>query len=540
MPAAPAASLPAAARSPRAFEARLALVPLALLLATLAAAWLRLPDLALRPMHGDEAIHAAKLNELWSSGRYRYDPREYHGPTLYFFAWPLAQLAGAQSYAALSEATLRLSTALFGVGLVPLLWLVRDGFDTPQIKRRAWVAWAGILCAASPIFVFYARYFIQETPLVFWTFLSICCCWRFQIEKKTGWLLGAGLGLGLMLATKETAIIALTCMMLAALAARWKFSPRDVGLAFSMATAAAVLCYSSFGRNPRGVLDAVGALGGYLKRAGGGEAQGALHRHPPLQYFEWLLWFVRSKPGPHWSEWSIALLALVGIFVVVRGWRAARGPGEQGPSWTRFALCYTVLMAVAYALIPYKTPWCALGFWHGATWLAGLGAASLASGNWWRRAAFGAVILAMSWDLSRQARAGSLNERFLLSANNPWLYAHPTMDQKRLQQRLQVLAQASGRGDAMTLIVIAPGDDYWPIPFYARALKNVGYFESVPPQLRAARPDVVIAAAPQDGVSMATQAARVLGPEYVVDEYIGLRRGVPMCVFVPRKLEVRT
>ncbi len=522
------------ARLTRAFDARAVLVPLALLLATLMAAWLRLPNLSLRPMHGDEAIHAAKFNELWSTGRYSYDPREYHGPTLYYFAWPLAQLSGAQSYAALSESTLRLSTALFGIGLIPLLWLVRDGFDSAEHKRRAWIAWAGLLCAASPIFVFYARYFIQEMLLVFWSFAAIGCAWRFQIEKKAHWIIGLGLSLGLMLATKETAVIAIACAALSALPARWKLPLLHALTALLLAVATALFCYSSLGRNPHGALDALGTLSVYLNRAGGSEAQGALHRQPPLQYLEWLLWYRHAKPGPHWSEWSIALLALVGIGVVLRGWKR-----EEGPSWMRFALCYTLSMALVYSLIPYKTPWCALGFWHGATWLAGLGAASLASASWWRRVLFGAMILAVSADLSRQALAGAVNERFVLNDNNPWPYSQPRMDQKRLEQRLQVLARASRQGNAMTLIVIAPGDDYWPIPFYARALKNVGYFRSVPPQLKAARPPVVIASAPDEGVSMADQVAKMLGSGYET-EYIGMRRGVNMCVFVRKDVEART
>lgn len=520
-----------AAPSRRTASAATRLLPaLALLAATVLAAWLRLPDLALRPMHGDEAIHAQKFNELWSTGRTQYDPREYHGPTLYFLAWPLAQLSGAQNYAALSEATLRLSTALCGIALIPLLWLVRDGFDLPHVERRSWIGWAGLLCAASPLFVFYARYYIQETLLVLWTFAAIACAWRFQIEGKRLWLVLAGLSVGLMLATKETSVIALFCAALAALAARWKFSGRDVGITAGVAVLAAVLCYTSFGRNPRGALDALSALSVYVQRAGGSEAQGALHRHPPEQYFEWLLWFARPLRGPHWSEWSIALLALIGIAVALGRWK-----GEEGASWTRFALVYTLSMALVYSLIPYKTPWCAMNFWHGATWLAGLGAATLASGKWWKQAAFGAAVLAMIWDLSNQARAGSLDERLMLNRNNPWLYSHPTMQVKR---EVQVLARAIGPKEVNPLIVIAPNADYWPIPFYARSLRNVGYTTSVPPQLRAARPAVVIASP-----EFADQVARALAPGYEA-EFLGLRRDIsrqvpPLGLFVRRDIQVK-
>lgn len=509
-------------------DARL-LPALALLAVTLLAAWLRLPELALRPMHGDEAIHAQKFNDLWSTGRYQYDPREYHGPTLYFLAWPLAQLSGAQSYQALSETTLRLSTALLGIALVPLLWLVRDGFDSPGVRRRAWIAWAGLLCAASPLFVFYARYYIQETLLVFWTFAAIACAWRFQVQGRNLWLVPMGLSVGLMLATKETSVIALFCAGVAAPIARWKFSLRDAATVAGVAIVAAVLCYTSLGRNPRGALDALGTLSVYVQRAGGGEAQGALHQNPPGQYFEWLLWFSRPLRGQHWSEWGIALLALVGIAVALGRWIGA--DREEGPSWTRFALVYTLSMALVYSLIPYKTPWCAMGFWHGATWLGGIGAASLASGKWWKQAALGAAILALSWDLSNQARAGALDERLMLNRNNPWVYAHPIMQVKR---EVQVLARAIGDREVNPLVVIAPDGDYWPIPFYARSLRNLSYPTSVPPQLKAARPAAVIASP-----EVAEQVGRALGSGYEAD-FIGLRRGLPpLSLFVRRDVEAR-
>ena len=51
---------------------------LALLLITAAALALRVPQLARRPLHNDEAVNAVKVNELWQHGRYAYDPDEYH------------------------------------------------------------------------------------------------------------------------------------------------------------------------------------------------------------------------------------------------------------------------------------------------------------------------------------------------------------------------------------------------------------------------------------------------------------------------------
>ena len=44
----------------------------------------RIPDLADRPMHADEAVLADKFGGLLETGSFSYDPQDYHGPAL---AW---------------------------------------------------------------------------------------------------------------------------------------------------------------------------------------------------------------------------------------------------------------------------------------------------------------------------------------------------------------------------------------------------------------------------------------------------------------------
>ena len=43
---------------------------------------LRLARLSQRPLHTDEAVHADKYSRMLERGSYKYDPYEYHGPTL--------------------------------------------------------------------------------------------------------------------------------------------------------------------------------------------------------------------------------------------------------------------------------------------------------------------------------------------------------------------------------------------------------------------------------------------------------------------------
>jgi len=100
-----------------------------LLLFTLfaAAAGLRLQRLSLRPMHTDEAVHAVKFGEYLESGQYRYDPEEYHGPTLYVFSLIPARILGITKYESLTEGVLRIVPVFFGLGLLLLLLPLRRG-----------------------------------------------------------------------------------------------------------------------------------------------------------------------------------------------------------------------------------------------------------------------------------------------------------------------------------------------------------------------------------------------------------------------------
>ena len=96
-----------------------------LTLAALALA-IRLPALDTRPMHADEAVQAARFRDWWQSGIYVYDPHEYHGPTLIYATRPSVIAGGAATFADTTAVTYRVVPVVFGVGMVLLLWFLRD------------------------------------------------------------------------------------------------------------------------------------------------------------------------------------------------------------------------------------------------------------------------------------------------------------------------------------------------------------------------------------------------------------------------------
>ena len=186
--------------------------PLSALVVLLAGVALVLWSLSLdrRPMHNDEAVNGIKFGKLWEHGGYKYDPNEHHGPSIYYATLALNRLTGApKDFDQFSESRLRLTTVLFGVGLILLLPLVADG-----LGRKATV-WAALFTAVSPAMVFYSRYYIHEVLLVFFSFLALAAGWRYWRSRKIGWALLAGAGVGLMHATKETFVISIAAAALA-------------------------------------------------------------------------------------------------------------------------------------------------------------------------------------------------------------------------------------------------------------------------------------------------------------------------------------
>ena len=314
-------------------------------------------------MHGDEANQAVKAGALLDSGVYRYDPEEHHGPALYYSALISARLGGTSRFSDTTESTFRIVPVFFGVLLILLLIPLRGALG-PQAA-----VFAGLFTAVSPAFVYYSRYFIQEMLLVFFTFGVLVAGWNYVRRRSLPWALATGFFLGLMHATKETAVIAYGSMVGAVLLTAWwarrdgeavrpglAVNPRHAAAAAVVAVGVSVVLYSSFFTHGRGPLDSILAYGNYFHRAGAA----GIHDKPWSYYLE-LLAFVQRRPGPWWSEGIVLVLALVGAWSIV-----ARKEGPEGDrSFLRFLVVYTALMTLAYSAIPYKTPWCALGFLHG-------------------------------------------------------------------------------------------------------------------------------------------------------------------------------
>ncbi|MBA7624959.1 hypothetical protein ES703_32379 [subsurface metagenome] len=448
-----------------------------ILAATIAALILRLPRLGQRPMHGDEAVHAIKFGQLLEEGAYTYDPDEYHGPTLNYLTLIPARLASAAELTQVTELILRIVPVFFGVLLVLLLLPAADGLAPGA------AIYAAILTAISPAMVFYSRYYIHEMLLVCFTFGAIASAYRYTQNKKLLWAILTGIFLGLMHATKETCIIAFGSMFLALLLMLLMWRPKGslasaakaikrshliAGLAAAIIVSA--LFYSSFLANPGGIFDSFRAYGAYFDRAG----NNTLHIHPWYYYLKMLV-YSRYGDGPIWTEALVVLLAVVGFIAAM----TKKGLSSANVHLLRFIAFYTLVLTVVYSAVPYKTPWCMLGFLHGMILLAGVGAAVLVRSvpNVLPRLIVIFLLFNASIHLAWQGYRS--NYEFCADSRNPYVYAHPTTEVFTIARRVEDIARVHEDGNQMQIQVICPEADYWPLPWYLRSFSNVEWWNKV-------------------------------------------------------------
>ena len=503
------------------------------LVVVIAALALRAGHLAKRPMHGDEAVNAVKFGQLLEEGFYRYDPQEFHGPTLNYLTLVPAWLTGSQELSQIGEFSLRIVPVFFGILLVLMPLLLARGLGKPV------AIFAAAFTAVSPAMVFYSRYYIHEMLLVCFTFGAIVCGYRYTQNKHVAWAILTGLFLGLMYATKETCTIAFASMLLALLLtarirrrekATFKIEFRHIAAATVVAVIVSLLLYSSFFTNSAGILDSVRAYGTYLNRA----TQSPLHIHPWYYYLKMLI-YSRYGAGPVWSEGLIIVLAATGFVVAVTGKSLQKGDTYL----LRFIAFYTLTMTVIYSAIGYKTPWCMLTLLHGMILLAAVGALALIQlcSNLAGRTILSLILIAGLTHLAAQAYRSSYT--FSSDSVNPYVYAHPTTDVLQIAERVEQIAQVHPDGHNMHIEVICPNDDYWPLPWYLRHFANIGWYSKVDDSAPIA-PLIIASPAVEAALSRKMYEIRPPGARnlYVplFDTDLELRPGVEITGFVTKDL----
>ena len=159
-------------------------------LITAVASFLRFFWLALKPLHHDEGVNGWFLTTLYNDGVYKYDPANYHGPTLYYISLAFAKVFG------LNTISVRASVAIWGVLIVILAFFLR------RYIGKIGSLFAALFLALSPGMVYISRYFIHEIFFVFLS-LAVVAAVVFFIEKRRAGVIAIG----------WTALVLLVCFL---------------------------------------------------------------------------------------------------------------------------------------------------------------------------------------------------------------------------------------------------------------------------------------------------------------------------------------
>jgi predicted membrane-bound mannosyltransferase len=322
--------------------------------------------------------------------------------------------------------------------------------------------------------------------------------WR---DGRPGWALAAGLGAGLMQATKSSAPL----FVVAALAGLALVRPgrpasrhplRDVSCALLTALLVAGLFQSSFGTNPRGLADALStyaSIGGRLATDTGQEKPWWYY----LSLFGW-----RRDGGVVTQQVPFAALALAGCVVAL--------VSKRHPL-LRWAAAYSAGLALVLSFTAYKTPWHVI---HLVPGFALLAAGGLAAGPGPIAGRFVAAGLALAVMTAQAQQVRLTSFQRPADERNPYAYVHTSPDVLKLRERIRSMPAGQ--------LVRVISEEVWPLPWYLRGSPQVGYWTKVPDDCDG---DLVIASA-----GIAAQVEARLHGRYATG-YIGLRPGFTLVVF---------
>lgn len=495
-------------------------------LITAAATFVRFFWLGIKPFHHDEGVNGFFLTTLFREGTYKYDPANYHGPTLYYISLAFAKVFGLETI------PIRWSVAIFGVLTVALAFF---------LKR--YIGRIGSLCAAlflalSPGMVYISRYFIHEMLFVFlslgvavavvlfidkreagifsigWTALLLLICffpstlnlasylagenetslWAFRagffiveavlvffvIRMLLAWndgrpiyLLLASACVSLLFATKETAFITLGTMLIAVACVWIWMKIRRVSEAEPVGDEIADqrLSWANF-REALGsgsdlilIIAAVGVIFTYI---------GVLFFSSFFTYGEgvqkaieaYTIWTkTGSKDHTQNGMWAYVKwgMRVEGPIMILSVLGIAIAFIKARHRFAMFAGLWAFGLFAAYTIIPYKTPWLMLSFLLPMCIVAGYGLNEFAASKNTVGKSM-AALLGFAATVILTYQTYQLNFVRYDDNDMPYIYAHTKREFLDMVGEIKRYAEKSSKGTEAQIEIVSP--DYWPLVWY--------------------------------------------------------------------------
>jgi uncharacterized protein (TIGR03663 family) len=495
---------------------------------TAIAAILRFYWLELKPLHHDEGVNGFFLTTLFRDGVYKYDPSNYHGPTLYYIALAFAKIFG------LNTISIRASVAIFGVLTIVLAFFLKK-----YIGRIGSLS-AALFLALSPGMVYISRYFIHEILFVFFSFAIVLGILYFVEKRKAGifavatmtlllivcflpsalnlaslageeniillWILRVGLfaveavlvflimrmlldwqdgrpiylmlasaSAVLLFATKETAFITIATMILACVCVwLWrKIYKAGIGEPKENELEPVELNWRNFrarlgsSTNLLLIIAAVSFVFIYV---------GILFFSSFFTYPEGISG--AFKAYAFWTKTGSRDHTQNGTWIYLKWGMKLESPIlilsaigtlialiKTRHRFAMFTGFWAFGLFAAYTIIPYKTPWLALSFLLPMCVVAGYAINELVAARDVAVKVLGGLLLAFAVGVLGYQTYG-LNFQRYDDDSMPYVYAHTRRGFLDLIKQIEYNADKSGKGKNASIEVVSP--DYWSMPWYLR------------------------------------------------------------------------
>ncbi len=554
------------------------------------AAFLRFFWLGLKPLHHDEGVNGFFLTNLIRDGIYRYDPSNYHGPTLYYISLVFAKWLG------LETVPVRMSMAIFGVLMVVLaLFLSR-------YIGRAGALFAALFLSLSPGMVYISRYFIHEILFVFLALAVVVAVVYFIDREKAGpfayfwmallmlisfypttlnmaaaagedsdttyyfvaglllvvsmvligfvlrmlqtWRAGrpiyfilAAASAALMFATKETAFITLGTMSIA-VGCIWiwrRIYPKVAGRpAAEDERGDKALTWANFqeavGTGIDRVLLLLAGVFTFLYLNVLFFSSYFTYGDGMSKAIEAYSFWTKTGSSDHTQNGPWAYLKwgmeLEAPIFLLAGVGVVIAFALGRHRLAMFAGLWAVGLLMAYSIIPYKTPWLMLSFLLPMCIAAGYAINELATMK--QQAAKGvAVVLAAGASIVLAYQTYDLNFVRYDDNDAAYIYAHTKREFHDLMDEIERFSDFSGKGKAAAVDVISP--DYWPMVWYTRDRPNV-IFQARPVEPRGS--EMIVAKKGQQDA----EVIKRYSAQYAYVGSYGLRPGVDLVLLVRKDL----